>query len=134
MNLDPSTVLVYATLCIFSQPFAPPGGVHIFACPMSGQLSQVCAESVHIFAYYPRMALSLCGSLRSPRPRSRGRAGQGQFFYTLSKPKLSHHKQITRWSLSLGHKHTILANSSSTIFHNRIIMRSSMRPRAHSPL
>ena len=80
------------------------------------------------------LALSLCGSLRSPRPRSRGRAGQGQFFYTLSKPKLSHHKQITRWSLSLGHKHTILANSSSTIFHNRIIMRSSMRPRAHSPL
>ena len=37
---------------------APPGGVHIFACPMSGQLSQVCAESVHIFAYYPRMRLT----------------------------------------------------------------------------
>ena len=26
---------------------------------LAGQLSQVCAESVHIFAYYPRMLLAL---------------------------------------------------------------------------
>ena len=46
-------VITVSTLHIFAT-IAPPGGVHMFR--LAGQLSHVCAESVHIFAcFYPRI-------------------------------------------------------------------------------
>ena len=43
---------------------APPGGTQIFACP--GNFSQVCVESVHIFAYYTRMQVGEHSDLAQP--------------------------------------------------------------------
>ena len=53
----PVSIREYGSLDLSTHIFAitsPPGGVHIFAWLARCQLSQLCAQTLHIFAYYPR--------------------------------------------------------------------------------